>query len=298
MDSITLTRDELYVFLALLGLRTVSGLPQNLAAGLADEEAEIRFNCGELTLYERGLLTYAEEQRPVPHDLLIALVGTAALPQTTLLLQQTKPREPHGRSTAHFFSRRPGLLVEHSAPRPGLYQFQFVAGDAFADRVRALTASLPTWGAAAASEGKTCWSVSAGSMADFLNRSGSGDTAGAAAALVQGGLPQPVARDMAASLRTHPHWIAAGGRQLNGAVAEAGTVAGTAARTVAGSTALIIAGEGGCRLVHSETGSGEQVQVHSLSGQECQEWLLAFAAGLIEDSEQEGEDAQLAAELE
>ena len=289
MDSITLTRDELYVFLALLGLRTVSGLPQNLAEGLADEEAEIRFNCGELTLYERGLLTYAEEQRPVPHDLLIALVGTAALPQTTLLLQQTEPgktSDPHGRSTAHFFSRRPGLLVEHSAPRPGLYQFQFVAGDAFADRVRALTASLPTWGAAAASEGKTCWSVSAGSMADFLNRSGSGDTAGAAAALVQGGLPQPVARDMAASLRAHPHWIAAGGRRINGAVA------------AAASTAMIIAGEGGCRLVHSETGGGEQVQVHSLSGQECQEWLLAFAAGLIEDSEQEGEDAQLAAELE
>ena len=123
-------------------------------------------------------------------------------------------------------------------------------------------------------------------MADFLNRSGSGDTAGAAAALVQGGLPQPVARDMAASLRAHPHWIAAGGRRINGAVA------------AAASTAMIIAGEGGCRLVHSETGGGEQVQVHSLSGQECQEWLLAFAAGLIEDSEQEGEDAQLAAELE
>ncbi len=285
MDSITLTRDELYVFLALLGLRTVSGLPQNLAEGIADEEAEIRFNCGELTLHERGLLTYAAEQRPVPHDLLIALVGTAALPQATLLLQQTEPGEPHGRSTAHFFSRRPGLLVEHSSPRPGLYRFQLVADDALGDRVRDLTAPLSTW-AAVGGEGERSWSISAGSMADFLNRSGSGDAAGAAAALVQGGLPQPVARDMATGLRSHPHWIAAGGRQIDGAVA------------AAGSTAMIIAGEGGCRLVHSATADGEQVHVHSLNGQECREWLLTFAAGLIEDSEQEGEDAQLAAELE
>ena len=98
--SVTLTRDELYVFLALLGLRPVNALPQDMAAGITDDEAAIRFNCGELTLHERGLLTYAAEQRPVLHDFLIALVGTAALPEATLLLQRS---QPDGTSTARYF---------------------------------------------------------------------------------------------------------------------------------------------------------------------------------------------------
>lgn len=280
MDSITLTRDELYVFLALLGMRTISGLPQNLVDGLADEEAEARFNGGEWTLQARGLLRYAAEQRPVPHALLVALVGTAALPVATLMLQQV---EPGARGATHFFSRRPGLLVEHWSPRPGLYAFQLVADDNLRERVAAITAPLSAE-AAAAVEGETCWSIHADSMADFLNRSATGDAAGAAAALVQGGLPQPAARDMAAGLRSRPHWIAAGGRQINGVV------------TATAGAAMLIGGEVGCWLVES-AGAG-QVHIYSAGGAACQERLLALAGDMLADTEQEGEDAQLAAELD
>jgi hypothetical protein len=283
--SVTLTRDELYVFLALLGLRPVNALPQDMAAGITDDEAAIRFNCGELTLHERGLLTYAAEQRPVLHDFLIALVGTAALPEATLLLQRS---QPDGTSTAHIFSRRPGLLVEHSSPRAGIFSFALLEdGAEFANRVQAITEPLVTASPPINKAAGTCYQVDADSVTDFLNRNQIGDRAGAAAALARGGCPQSEANELAFELLTRPHWIVAGGHTIQ------------QGRPAAGRGLLIVGGDEKYWLFEGEPANAERVLIHCLSGVQCRDRVLSFVQVVIDnESGQEGEDAQLAAELE
>lgn len=283
--SVTLTRDELYVFMALLGVRAVNGLPQNMTAGITEDEAAVRFNCGELTLHERGLLTYAAEQRPVLHDLMIALVGTAALPETTLLLQCV---QPDGNSVERFFSRRPGLLVEHSSPQAGIFHFALLQdGAELTARIRAITEPLAIASAAANEVEVTCYPVDADSVTDFLNRTQAGDRAGAAAALARSGCPQSEANELALGLHTRPRWVATGGHTIN------------QGQPAAGQGVLIVGGDEKYWLFESEPTNSERVLIHCLSGAQCRERVLAFVQMLTNnDPGQEGEHAQLAAELE
>lgn len=133
-------------------------------------------------------------------------------------------------------------------------------------------------------------------MADFLNKSAAADHDGAAAVLLRGGCPQPAARDLAAGLQLRGHWLVVGSWAPRPTTPEGGH------------TALLIAGSGGCWLVESAMAPG-RVRLRDLGGVACQAWLLAFLQPLIDDdpkmqetlmhdTQQEGEDAQLAAELE
>jgi hypothetical protein len=281
-SSITLTRDELGVFLVLLGLPAVNGLPQDMAADIPAAEAEIRFHCGEHTLHERGWLTYGYEQRPILHDLLVAFVGAAALPAATLMLQQAYPG---GAALTHFFSRRPDLLVEHCSPQSGLYTFQSLQdAAALVERIKVVTAAMAAQNDEDDRPATGFQELNAESMAGFLSLATTGEQDAAMAVWrFEGGAPG-VGQNILAGLSTRPCWIATAAWNLN------------QRRPPASRTVMVIESEAGFWLVESHTSLGGRVRIHRISGEACQRSLIELA-GLLSGSEQEqeGEYAQLAA---
>ena len=61
--SLTLTRDELLAFLAIMGASTINGLGDDPLAGLSEAEIETRLNSGEQSLLNRGLIEPRRRQR-------------------------------------------------------------------------------------------------------------------------------------------------------------------------------------------------------------------------------------------
>jgi hypothetical protein len=288
-DAITLTRDELYVFAVLLGLTAINGLPQDMETGVSKTEAEVQFHCGEHTLVERGWLSYGYGGYPILHEQLIALAGTAALPAATLMIQQA---DAGGTFHMYLFSSRPGLLVEQYSPRAGLYTFRQLEDHiALAERIKSMTLAMTLAMADYDHQGDETAAayqeLSAECMAGFLSLATSGDQVTAMSVWRGEGCLPSVGQSLMAGLNTRSHWLATAAWNLN------------QKQPPASRTVMVIEGEAAFWLVESHTSSTGQVRVHRLNGLACQQSLLQLAGNLFErEHEQEGHDAQLAAELE
>jgi hypothetical protein len=117
----------------------MSGLEAEPFAGLTDNEVVVQLNSGWKTLQSRGLLTI-QEDAIVLSDTIVALVGTSVYPEASFLLSEA---HRDGTTKPHYFNASAYLVVEHSSPRPGIYQFdQLADGHALAKRVQAILAGL------------------------------------------------------------------------------------------------------------------------------------------------------------
>lgn len=138
--SLTLTREELIVFLAILGVETMNGLPLEPLRGLSDPEVKALLNNGEESLQKRGLITLRGEDEAIIDDALVALVGSAVLAEITFSLEWGGPGKDF---QVHFFSATPELMVEHHSPRPHMYIFEHIPHyDVVQDKVQNLLAPL------------------------------------------------------------------------------------------------------------------------------------------------------------
>jgi hypothetical protein len=202
MTTFILTEAELTTFLALIDLEGMNGLPQETLAALDEAELMARLEAGQASLARRGLLTIAGDEA-VLHDALLALAGTAAVPEATLTL--TWDSSGDAPSTPHYFSATSELVVEHTVlvqhaadEVAGAYAFTWLPDSAALDaRVKAVLAPLaglpPAEGPAIMLPVET--------FAAFVEASVSGPAA-TATVLIRAGCPPETAHQAAADLAT------------------------------------------------------------------------------------------------
>jgi hypothetical protein len=264
--TIVLTRDELHVLLRLLGVKALNGQSEANGAPVSAEEEAIRRNCGEQTLQARGLLTFEAERHVTLDDSLVALAGSAALPQATYMLQQVFP---DGKRATHYFSRGPDLLVEHTSPKAGIFEFRRLGDEAaLQERIGTLTADLTACvGAVRPATAR----VAAKGVADCLSHYASHyaeDKGEAAASLIGGGCPAELAHELVRALNSYPHWLAVCGRT------------DVSTQRVISSTALIVRGAASCWLFESDSNPDGSVSIHALDGEASRSKLAALAEPL------------------
>ena len=261
--TIVLTRDELQMFLHLLGVKALNGQTQVNNAVVSAEEEAIRRNCGEHTLQARGLLTFEDDRHVVLDDGLVALAGTAALPQGTYMLQRVSP---DGSRATHYFSRGPDLLVEHTSPKAGIFAFRQIKDvAALQQRIEELATELTECTGAVS---QSTEQAKPENVANFLSQFAAGNYAAAEAELVGGGCSPRLVGDMVRSLKSYPHWLAvAGWADVN-------------TQSVASTTVMVIRGAHCCWMLESDSNPNGNVSIHTLDGEASRRQLAAMAQPL------------------
>jgi hypothetical protein len=256
-STIFLSRDELAVFIALLGLPTMNGLPPNESLEVSEQERSVRYNNGEFILQERGLLAMEDGGRIVLDDQLLAVAGSAAFPRATVMLSQVSPS---GDSKYYFFSRGPELFVEHAIVRPGIFQFSHWCDyEALVKRVKSLTEPLLNFASPPADFKHL---ISHDTAARFLQCIANGKMREAAAALVENGFPSAAAISLETSLQHYPYWMAVAGW-------------GFQDKEVASSkTAAFFPGRDSCWAIENMPQSASALHLLSVSGPVCQQQIL------------------------
>ena len=137
---LSLTRNELLTFLAIIGVPTMNGLEDDPLEGLDERAIAERLNSGEHSLIQRGLLTLDEETNEATlDDRVVALVGGSVIPDATLLLSEMKA---DGSNDPHYFNATPELYVEHFSPKAGIHHFEYLPNeDALANRLQGTVAT-------------------------------------------------------------------------------------------------------------------------------------------------------------
>lgn len=263
--SLTLTRDELLAFLAIMGASTINGLGDDPLASLSEEEIETRLNSGEQSLLNRGLIEPQGADGVALDDKLLALVGGAVLPDATFLLTQT---QPDGLTDPHYFDATPELLIEHYSPRAGIHTFTHLpAPEALVYRVETLLAPLHPL-----TNGRRRFvqQISADAMTEFLDSSHKGDREAAESALTADGCPAVMAAELAEDCVTLPSWIGVVAWGLR------------EEQPAGGGSVMAIMGRGSCWLIENVPDQPEQVKVRSASGRECEERFVDLLRPLMQ----------------
>jgi hypothetical protein len=139
--TITLTDDELLTFLYTLGLTSIVGLDDEFLSRFDEHEILNRLNSGEQSLINRGLINLSEANEEMLDNTLVALVGTSAIPEATLLLSLVQSNE---RKESHYFNATSKLLVEYFPSPDGLHRFDYVPDIAnLIERIKNLLSVLP-----------------------------------------------------------------------------------------------------------------------------------------------------------
>jgi len=263
--SITLTRDELIVFLAIMGLSTMNGLGDEPLAGLSEREVEERMNSGEQSLLNRGLISFEGEDRLVLDDVLVALVGGSVVPDATFLLTET---QPDGSVDPHYFNATPELLIEHYSPRAGIHVFNHLPStETLVWRVQTLLAPLhplPT------SDIGPPQQMAASALSQSMEHARQGDEEAAKKALVEAGMPREMAATFAKDCGTHATWIGVVAWGLRQEEPEGGD------------SVMTVLGDGHCWLVENVEDHPEDVKISPASGEECEKAFTALLQPLKE----------------
>jgi|GEM_PF-2365377 len=278
MNQIALTRDELLVLLALIGMRSMDGLPEDPTEGVSQEELAIRLNSGEQTLTERGLLEFRlgegveeasenGEEQVILDETVLALAGAAATPEATLLVNRLNP---DGSNAPHYFHVRETQLVEHGLPRPGIHHFVGLAD--FAELRQRVDTFLGPLNEIAGPSPQRVGDVQGDALGRFFAAGQEQDPVAARKALVEGGLSDPLARQMAEDYVEHPSWVAIAGWGL-GQEEEAGI-----------KNVVAMAGEDHCWLLQENAQRpADIVSVTVTNGPACHQAILKLI-GTIENN--------------
>jgi hypothetical protein len=262
--AITLSSDELHVFLALLGATALNGLDSPPFAGLSEQEVAQQLDDGRKSLVERGLLTLPVEHKKgiLIDDVLVALVGASLVPEATLIVTETCLG---GAPDIHYFSATPELLVEHRSPSTGKFRFELVPGaGALAARLHSLLAPV----AAAAGSADGAVETPAAAMTAFMAHCARGRAENARQALVEAGCAAELAVALSDDVQAGRSWAAASAWGLRQRMPEGADAA------------VAIVGRERCWLIRNSDHGPERVNVRQASGTECAESLEAMGRRL------------------
>jgi len=134
--SIRLSTEELMLVLWLLNTPTLPGLGDNPFGEWSQEQISAVLASAERSLRARRLVSKGEDGRVQMEQIVMALVGTCAVPEFSVVLTSEAPDS--GR-IVHYFHATPLLAVEHSNPEPGVHLFEALADpSAIVERIEEL----------------------------------------------------------------------------------------------------------------------------------------------------------------
>jgi hypothetical protein len=122
--SIRLSTEELMLVLWLLNTPTLPGLGDNPFGEWSPDQISAALASAERSLRARRLVSKGEEGSIQMEQVVMALVGTCAVPEFSVVLTSEAP--PTGR-IVHYFHATQLLAVEHSNPEPGVHLFDALA---------------------------------------------------------------------------------------------------------------------------------------------------------------------------
>jgi len=119
--SLRLSTEELMLVLWLLNTPTLPGMGDNPFGEWSQEQISAALACAERSLRARQLVNKGEDGRIQMDQVVMALVGTCAVPEFSVVLTSEAPDT--GR-IVHYFHATHLLAVEHSNPEPGVHLFE------------------------------------------------------------------------------------------------------------------------------------------------------------------------------
>ena len=253
---LTISQEELYFLLVLLKSRGIPGMEGIFEPDASEIERTHLLDAARRALVARNLLTLHLDGRVTMDDFSLAVIGTCVRPLYSVIMENTGL----DRSSGVFWHAIQGLLVEHTIPQQGIHRFRALPADT--DLVRRLA------GAAEVKLRDEAGQMEEGVvMQEALDRArktarDAGNETAGIEALMQGGMPLPAAKKLAAILaRTEAsttvafvrHSYTGSGEELLGGSAFAGS-------------------QGAVLTVPTYTGSGE-VRVRPLTRLGWQDWL-------------------------
>ena len=119
--TLTLAIEELLLFLRLLKVEHMPGLPETPWAGVPDEQSARALVAAERSLRARGLIQVRKDERRVDIDpVLTGLVAACLIPHYSVrAIFQQAGQDPETR----YYHVTPTLSVEHASPGAGLHAF-------------------------------------------------------------------------------------------------------------------------------------------------------------------------------
>lgn len=265
--SITLIRDELLAFLAIIGSKTMNGLEEDPFADLDEQEIAERLNSGEQSLINRDLLKIDEDEVTLD-DALVALVGSSVVPDATFLLTRI---EPDGSNDVHYFNATSEILMEQTSPKPGIYTFAYLPdAEALLAHIEALLAPLSVLHGQESGDSSPEITLSADAMGRFMEQCKGGGGGGARQTLIQAGLSADVADQLAQDCATNPIWISVVAWNLRD-----GEPQGL-------DPVMVFQGESYCWLVENVENDPKLLRILTRLGKQCQKRLMALTTPLTE----------------
>ena len=261
--SIILNRDELLVFMAIVGVSTMNGLEDEPLVGLSDLEIEKRMNSGEQSLLSRGLMRYEQEDNLVLNDVLVALVGGSIIPDATYLVSIARS---DGSAEPHYFSATPEILVEHFSQKPGVFTFERLPDTkALRWRIGELLAPLSQVFAPSNNESHQ---LPAAVLRHFMECVENKDQEQGMREIGEAGVTQETAAAIADDYENRTAWVGMTAWGLRDEEPQGGN------------SLMAIMGDERCWLVENVDGKPDHVSVRSASAEDCEKVFLAMVEPL------------------
>ena len=264
---LSLTRNELVYFLAVIGSKTTSGLEEDPFTDLDDREIAEHLNSGEQSLINRGLLVINEDSATLD-DTLVALVGSSVVPDATFVLTSSDPQGPQ---QVHYFHATAEILVERTAPGSDTFTFTYLPdADALRSRLEALLEPLQSPPSSDSDELDSQLSLPADAMARFLEQCKQADGNAARQTLIHAGWPVDAAEQLANDCGASPSWIGFTAWNLRyGDMQGLGPV-------------IVLQGKDACWLIENSQDNPEMFQVRVTPATRCKKPLMALIEPLLQ----------------
>lgn len=134
--SLRLSTEELVFILWLLNTPALPGMGGNPFGSASEEQIAAALSSAERSLRARRLVSKSEDGKIQMDEVVMALVGTCAVPEFSLVLTSESPEA--GR-LVHYFHATQFMAVEHSNPEPGIHVFEALEDKkAIAKRIEAM----------------------------------------------------------------------------------------------------------------------------------------------------------------
>jgi hypothetical protein len=118
--EISLSQEELIYLLMLMKTTSIPGLEAQPMVNLGKEQTNLLLAAAERSLLARGFI-HIENGKTVGIDqVILALVGTCAMPEYSVLVSTSFGRS---KQQSQFFHAAQKMAVEHTITRPGLHHF-------------------------------------------------------------------------------------------------------------------------------------------------------------------------------
>jgi hypothetical protein len=260
--SVVLSREELAVILRLLGASGIAGYEQSWLKAAPDGSLPVdtrrALEIATNGLIARGFLGAPDNNYPVQNPQvtmpaqLIALIAACAFGEYSVLLGV---RDKQGRRQA-FFHELQGMGVIHTAPHPGVHQFDALNGRTGVMQMIAATLGVDRQQAASVPSG----TLPVATLEQICDKALAGNIQEAGQMLVQSGVPVPTAQQFAGVLQD---------------IRSLGAVTMSGPKSPQSATIGVATSPSACFVVTRDSPQSPQLTIQPVPAQAIHEWIAS-----------------------